>query len=277
MRTPTLLLACAAMFAAAGLHATTPGSADELTPSFHAGDRFDNVFSRAMSIRANGFDDTVWRISGSGSYRVPADAAHGESMQGRFRYDGRPESIGSIAFRDGGAVSCYNDKCSPNTDASGLIYNPAQWGTPPATLRVGQSWTVTIATPWELGTPGQQTVTVIAVNHADHSVTLKREGHGDGAYADEVLRSRIQRGGKAYDVAMEPGRSHWYGYTTFRRGIVISDELMVERPVTLVSKELGRIAGDERQYILLNAMPVIAPAGNTASVASAPNSPESAP
>jgi hypothetical protein len=36
---------------------------------------------------------------------------------------------------------------------------------------------------------------------------------------------------------------------------VVSDELMVERPVTLVSDKLGRIAASERQYILLNAMP----------------------
>ncbi|WP_158882003.1 hypothetical protein [Rhodanobacter sp. L36] len=64
---------------------------------------------------------------------------------------------------------------------------------------------------------------------------LKREGEGDGAYVDGVMQTRLQRAGKTYDVAIEPGRSHWYGYTMFRRGIVTSDELMVERPVVLVS------------------------------------------
>jgi hypothetical protein len=53
-----------------------------------------------------------------------------------------------------------------------------------------------------------------------------------------------------------PGRSHWRGYTTFHAGVVVSDELMVERPVTLVSDALGRIRGQEREYIALNAMPV---------------------
>ena len=255
MRKALLFLAIAVI--SATLHAaTSTAPVDSLVPVFHAGDRFDNVFSRAMAIRAPGFDDTVWRISGSGSYRVPENATSSQNMQGRFRYDGRPESTGTVAFRDGGAVSCYNGKCSPNTDASGLIYNPAQWGAPPKNLRVGQSWTVDIAAPWELGTPGRQTVTVVAVNPVDQSATLKREGYGDGAYADEVLRTRLHRDNKFYDVTLEPGRSHWYGYTTFRRGIVISDELMTERSVMLSSKELGRIAGDERQYILLNAMPI---------------------
>jgi hypothetical protein len=133
---------------------------------------------------------------------------------------------------------------------------------------------VDITAPWELGTPGQQTVTVIAIDRANDSVTLMREGQGDGAYADEVLRTRIKRGDKVYDVALEPGRSHWYGYTTFRRGIVTNDELMVERAVTLVSKELGRIAGDERQYILLNAMPNVALHDSTARVIAKPILPE---
>jgi hypothetical protein len=254
MRKASLLLATAAMLGMTMLHAAT--TIDELTPVFHGGDRHDNVFSRTMAIRAKGFDDTVWRISGSGTYRVSASAAGEQQIHGSFRYDGRPEITGTVAFQQAGAISCYNEKCSPNTDASGLIYNSLQWGTPPGKLRVGQSWTVDIAAPWELGTPGRQIVTVIALDPVSHSVTLKREGHGDGAYADETLRAHIRSGDQTHDVAIEPGRSHWYGYTTFTRGIVTSDELMVERPVILVSKELGRIAGDERQYILLNAMPI---------------------
>jgi len=47
----------------------------------------------------------------------------------------------------------------------------------------------------------------------------------------------------------------WTGYTTFREGVVVSDELLVQRPVTFVSNELSRMAGSEREYILLNAMP----------------------
>ncbi len=226
-----------------------------LAPNFRAGERFDNVFSRAIAIRAVGFDDTVHRVSGSATYRVSDDASGQKDIQIAYRYDGLHEGTGRVDFRNGGAVSCFDNKCTPNTDASGLIYNPAQWGKPPAMLRVGQRWDVTIASPWELGTPGIQIVTVVAINPVAQSVTLMREGHGDGAYARDRLQTKINRGGKSYDVAIEPGRSYWYGYTTFQHGVVSSDELMVERPVTLVSHELGRIAAAERQYILLNAMP----------------------
>ncbi|MEP6897946.1 MAG: hypothetical protein ABI870_05395 [Rhodanobacter sp.] len=234
----------------------TGAGANFLTPVFHAGARFDNVFSRTISIRANGFDEAVHRVSGSASYRVLKNGVTDDGLQISYRYDGMHEGTGANGFRDGGAISCFDGKCTPNTDASGLAYNPVQWGKPPATLHVGQRWSVDIVAPWELGTPGRQTVTVMAVDPVDQSATLKREGHGDGAYAGETLQTKIIRHGKSYDVTIEPGHSHWYGYTTFHHGIVISDELMVERPVTLVSRTLGRIAASERQYILLNAMPI---------------------
>jgi hypothetical protein len=117
----------------------------DLSPAFRTGERFDNVFSCTMAIRAKCFDEVVWRISGSGT----------------------------IASRALTVTAC---KAVSATTA-------------------GRK-----ATAWY--------------------------------------------------------HSHWYGCTTLRRGIVTSDELMVERPVLLVSKELGCIPGDERQHILLNAMPV---------------------
>jgi hypothetical protein len=55
-----------------------------------------------------------------------------------------------------------------------------------------------------------------------------------------------------------PGASRWIGYTTFREGVVISDELIVERPLTLTAEGLGSVAASEREYILLNAMPATA-------------------
>ena len=56
-------------------------------------------------------------------------------------------------------------------------------------------------------------------------------------------------------MEVTPGVSHWAGYTTFRAGVVISDELLVERRVTFTNSELGPINGTERQYILLNLAP----------------------
>ncbi|MGZ7072625.1 MAG: hypothetical protein ACXVKL_09310, partial [Candidatus Angelobacter sp.] len=65
----------------------------------------------------------------------------------------------------------------------------------------------------------------------------------------------ITKAGKSYLVDVAPGKAHWIGYTTFREGVVISDELLVDRSVTLSSKELASITTSQREYILLNAMP----------------------
>ena len=96
---------------------------------------------------------------------------------------------------------------------------------------------------------------MIALDPVSQRITLLREGSGDGAYFDDKLAMTLTRDGQSWPVTVQPGRSHWYGYTTFRAGVVVSDELVVERPVTLASGKLGRIAGSQREYILLNAMP----------------------
>jgi hypothetical protein len=230
-------------------------SAGYLTPGFHKGEQFSNVFSRTIAYRATGFDENVRRVSGSASYRVLDGSATQPRLRIDYRYDGLQQGSGTVELRDGGAISCFNGKCTPNTDASGLAWNPRLWGTPPAALRVGQSWRVDMAAPWELGPPGTQKVTVIALDPVSQRITLLREGSGDGAYLDDKLAMTLTRDGQSWPVTVQPGRSHWYGYTTFRAGVVVSDELVVERPVTLASDKLGRIAGSQREYILLNAMP----------------------
>jgi hypothetical protein len=249
----TLLAALAGASTPAG--AAAPSASAYLAPAFHAGDRFDNVFSRTIAYRASGYDESVRRVSGSASYTVLDGSATQPRLHIDYRYDGVHQGTGTVEFRDRGATSCFDGKCVPNTDASGLAWNPRLWGTPPETLRVGQSWSVRMAGPWELGTAGTQKVTVVALDPAAQRITLLREGSGEGAYLGDKLETTLSRDGQSWPVIVQPGRSHWYGYTTFRAGVVVSDELMVERPVTLVSDKLGRIAASERQYILLNAMP----------------------
>jgi hypothetical protein len=65
----------------------------------------------------------------------------------------------------------------------------------------------------------------------------------------------IQRDGKTYRVRMTAGRSRWEGRTVFQRGVVISDELLSERPVVLSSAEVGSINARERVYMLQNLAP----------------------
>jgi hypothetical protein len=121
---------------------------------------------------------------------------------------------------------------------------------------VGQRWTVDIAVPWELGSAGRQTVAVVALDRASHTVTLQRKGMGDGVWLGHAATPALTRDARGYQVTRQAGRARWYGYATFRNGIVISDELISTRTVTLASDRLGRIKAVERQYILLNAMPV---------------------
>jgi hypothetical protein len=99
----------------------------------------------------------------------------------------------------------------------------------------------------------------MSADPSNHSVTLKRDGTGEGFFADEKKQVSVIRDGKTYTADIVPGRSHWVGYTTFREGVVISDELLTVRSVTLTSKELGSVAALEREYILLNQMPTALP------------------
>lgn len=254
-----ILILSATLTGASTLAGATTPATTYLAPVFHAGERFDNVFSRTIAYRATDFDENVRRVSGTASYRVLEGASARPRLQIHYRYDGLHNGIGSVELRDGGATSCFDGKCAPNTDASGLAWNPRLWGTPPMTLQVGLSWNVEITAPWELGPAGTQKVTVIALDPTGQRITLLRVGGGDGAYLDEKLQTTLTRDGHAYPVTVEPGRSRWYGYTTFRAGVVVSDELMVERPVILISDKLGRITASQRQYILLNAMPSAGP------------------
>lgn len=247
------LLALLSLPATSG--AAAPRAAAALTPALHAGDVFGNVFSRTVALQAPGFDDAVRRVSGTATYRVVDAAATPPQLRIEYHYDGRPAGSGSVALPHDGATNCYDGKCAPNTDASGLAYNPLLWGHAPATLRVGQRWTVDIKLPWELGPAGRQTVTVVAFDPASHTVSLEREGSGSGAWLGDAPQLTLTRGDRSYPAARQPGRTHWHGRTTFRDGIVLNDELISTRPVVLSSAQLGRIEGVERQYILLNATP----------------------
>jgi hypothetical protein len=242
-----------------GAAAASPATAPALTPAFQAGTVLGNVFSRTISTRAPGFDETVRRVSGTATYRVDDASPARPRLRIDYRYDGRPAGSGTVELPDAGATSCYDGRCAPNTDASGLAYNPRLWGPAPATLKRGQRWTVDIAAPWELGPAGRQTVTVVALDPASHTVTLEREGSGEGAWLGDAPTLALSRDGHAYAMARQAGRTHWRGYTTFRDGIVLSDELVSTRPVTLASPQLGRVEATERQYILLNAMPAKTP------------------
>jgi hypothetical protein len=237
-------------------HAIRSQDSNFLRPDIAVGEHFGNVFSVATSIKVDGFDELVRRNGGSADYTLTQlDGAQGFKFELRGRYDGMPEIQGGYIIRDGGAISCWNGDCSSYTDASGLLYNRLLWGDPPKQLEIGKSWKVLIGKAWELGPAGTQTVTVTHIDLNDGTVVLKREGTATGSFSNELPQVTLVKSGKHVTFEVTPGQAHWSGYTTFRHGIVLADELLVVRHDELHSEETGSIKAVTRRYMLLNAAP----------------------
>lgn len=226
-----------------------------LAIKLNVGQEIGNVFSRTIAIRVDGFDPFVRRVSGTGIYKVKEIASQQIVMQSSFLYDGNPVGGGETAIKDRGRTLCWKGNCSQATDASGVSINPLFWGTPTGRLHVGQTWEVQIPISWELGPPGTQTVKVIAIDPLNDTVTLERKGEGEGESVDERKELSLTKDKKNYVVNMTAGKTRWNGYTTFRHGLILSDELLMERQISITSKDLGQSRGTEREYILLNAAP----------------------
>jgi len=215
-----------------------------------------NVFSRTISFRSADFPEIVYRAGGTGIYTVTNNDPAKPSFDGVFRYDGRPESHYRVEITDSGKTVSYDGKGSANTDGSGVLFNSLIWGSPPMKIRKGDSWQATIPQAWELGGQGMQTITVMDVDAKNHTVRLKREGDSGGYYDNDVKQLSITKDGRLVKMDLSPGATHWVGYTTFKNGLVISDELMATRTVILTSDTL-KYRAEQREYILLNAMPVM--------------------
>lgn len=220
------------------------------------GEIYEDVFSRTFSIEGQGFQEIVRRESGSAAYTVVDTDPDRPVFQITYRYDGSAPGAGRAQIRDCGRLQCFNGKCQVNAETSGLVFDPVLWGDPPSRPAPGTTWRLRVTQPWELGPPGNETVRVVSVDPANAVIMLDREGHGSGQSDSEDLHTVAMTVGKAtVDAKIVPGASHWSGQTVFRHGIILSDVLLLERPVTLVTK-LGTFKGMERAYTLLNAMPV---------------------
>jgi hypothetical protein len=218
------------------------------------GEKLSNVFSRNVAYHGEGFTDVVQRVSGTATYTVIENNPFSLVFESTSLYDGRPEGKGKYAVKTNGQ-SIYNDKPYQDDGASGLLYNSFIWGVPPSKVHEGDEWIVNISQPWELGGPGQQTVKVMQLDKLHHSITLKREGSGEGFYDHDAKQVTVTlKDGKKVKMDIVPGKSNWSGYTIFENGVVISDELLVNRPISLKNDSLS-FSAQQREYILLNAMP----------------------
>ena len=218
------------------------------------GDSLANIYSRTIAYSGDDFAPVVYRVSGSSIYHVVDNNGSKPVFNEIDLYDGQPESKAvSIIGLDGSGN--YDGKAFVNSSASGLLYSELIWGPIHPVIHEGDSWKVTISQPWELGGPGTQVVKVKALDQRHHTVTLQREGESEGFFDSDQKKINITtRDGKKLTMEITPGTAHWTGYTTFRNGVVQSDELLVTRTVTL-SGDGVELKAKQREYILLNSMP----------------------
>lgn len=232
-----------------------------LRPDLKVGEHLSDVFSKTVSIKGTGFKEQVDRISGTADYTVTGVTANAFVFDENDRYDGYPASgpAHDIEILRDGITNCHADKCRINDQTSGVIFNPLLWGKAPGPLRAGMTWDVAIPKPWEIGPAGTGQVRVLRVDPGNGVATLSRTGSGEGPSSDD--QSREARGkpmqitttaGKTIDVSVIPGEASWSGYTTIRRGVIVSDVIMVRRHVTLVSRNGDKFEGEQRSYTLLN-------------------------
>lgn len=239
-----------ALFADAGASSSSP----YFTPKFAKGESYTDIYSKTIAITGTGFDPIVLRGSGSSTYVVTDVNLQAVRFDETDVTEGHSPSPGQLEIRDAGNTYCFNRKCSTNNQTSGLAFMPLLWGTPPDTIRAGTTWNVTVSEPWEIGPPGIETVTVISLDPSSRMVVLQRAGHGIGASSDDASGLRVTVDGKTFHATVDPGPSQWSGQVVLRGGIVVSDEILLKRPLTLAS-DLGTFSGTERVYTLLTAAP----------------------
>jgi hypothetical protein len=257
-RASILSAAVAAAIVAFALVAPARAGQDHayLKPDLRIGEQLTHVFSKAVSINGHGFSEYVRRVSGTGDVTVTSIGPEAIVFSASYRYDGRPVGNGEEKRLADGVTGCWDGHCSVNLSTSGTLFNRALWGEAPADIHAGTTWTANIAQPWELGPPGTETVRVVRVEPSAGEIVLVREGSGSGRSTDDGEpgeRITITTGdGKPLEVSVVPGRTTWRGRTIVRKGVIVSDTIMVERHVRLVSASGRTFEGEQRSYTLEN-------------------------
>ena len=251
------VIAVSFLFWIAGVAQADP-SDTYLKPALRVGEHLSNVFSKTVSIQGAGYDEYVKRIAGSANVTVSRMDEDGITFDSDYRYDGYTSGKGDYRVMPDGMSSCYQGKCAINDQTSGVVFNPYLWGPVPKDIHVGSSWTVHIGQAWEIGPPGTEEVRVVSLDPTNGGITLAREGSGSGPSSDDAAREQsgkpvvITKDGKEIQVSVIPGATHWSGYTTIRKGVIVGDVIMVERHVMLVAKTGEKFEGEQRTYTLLN-------------------------
>jgi hypothetical protein len=232
-----------------------------LKPHVRVGEQITDVYSKSVSWSGDGLRGHVARYSGTSTYTITAVRPDAIVFDELDRSDGQPPSPavhGAKVFADGNTW-CYQGKCRINGQTSGVFFIPLLWGVAPDSLHAGSAWRVEIDEPWEIGPKGTEQVRVVDMDAAHGAITLVRRGSGTGPSSDELRWMHASApvritttDGNRVAVALRPGNSTWSGRTTIRRGVIVSDEIMVTQQVAFVAKDGKTWNAELRAYTLLN-------------------------
>lgn len=216
----------AAATASALLTQSSPvASATTTAPYFQVtlrpGDQFENIFERTF------YRAVAKRVSGYATYVITAVNGNHYEFTSSWAYYGRASGANAKQSAEIASDGLYygdGKKRALATDSSGPMFNTWLWGTPPATLAAGTTWTYRIPQAWELGPAGTQTARVLSVDPANARIVLERTGSGVGAPLGETLP-------KIDGVQPTWGTSTWKGITIVRHGLIESDEVAVHHEI----------------------------------------------
>lgn len=225
-----------------------------LTPAAKPGDRLDTIFSKAVAITGTDFEPLVRRVSGTASERITTAVSGVITENEQYVYDGGPAGSGPVTIRNHGITDCdARNKCTTNDSSSATTFDALLWGPVPDDVMLGSKWSVQVKAPWELGPPGTEQISVVRLDRTLGLITLERSGSGTGRSSDDTARDTftIVSHGRSIQVKLNPGPATWHGRATFIHGITVADEIMLTRPVELVSDAGQVFHGTERIYTIL--------------------------
>jgi hypothetical protein len=244
---------------AAGAPAASPHP-DYLKPQVRVGEQITDVYAKSVSWSGPGLKGHVARYSGTSTYTVTSVEAGAIAFDELDRADGRPPSpaVGAKVLADGNTW-CFNGECRINDQTSGVFFIPLLWGTAPEEVHAGSAWRVEIDKPWEIGPKGEEQVRVVDTDPVNGAITLMRHGTGEGWSSDEL---RWVRGKTPFQITTadgeqvvarpHPGTATWSGYTTIRRGVIVSDEIMLTQQMEFVARDGRSWHAELRVYTLLD-------------------------
>ncbi|HEX4299249.1 MAG TPA: hypothetical protein VH327_00105 [Gammaproteobacteria bacterium] len=251
----SLLPVCAALILPASVCAADETKTNPyVTLQLQKGQVYATVFSKALEVRGEGFDDYTGRYSGTAAYKVL------DPNPDRPEFDLKSPAFDKATYHvmltllEHGRQNCIEGKCEVDRETSGLTFNPLLWGMPAGELKVGQTWQLVVTEPWEIGPQGIETVSIVSLDPATGAATLRREGNGSGASQDDARKLSIVIKGRKLEATVTAGASHWSGLTTIQHGMILNDEILIRRSVTLQT-EAGQFSAEETEYTLLNQMP----------------------